>query len=92
MASTSSIDIMGSLNDAMKSITGSKIDLSLPETLPFATQAAQIQANQELTDKITALQKLAQERLRLKAVDIQEGVSGTAGRNIRAPSRIRNRI
>ena len=92
MAGEINIDIMGSLNDAMSAITGSKTDLSLPATTPFAEQEAQIAASQALIEKMQELQKAKGERQRQQAVAIQQAASGGAGQNIRAPARIRQRV
>lgn len=91
MAGTSNIDIMGSLNDALSAITGSKTDLSFDaETSPFAEQAARIKANQELADKLSAIQKLNAERA-LQIGNNFEQADAFAPFRSRISSRIRKR-
>ncbi len=79
MAVTNSIDIMGSLEDALGAITSSKVDLGLSMNLPFTTTQRNIEDNQKLIDKMTAVQKVLAERERIKAEGIRTGL------DLRAP-------
>ena len=81
MAGTSSIDIMGSLNDALSAITGSKVDLSLSINNPFTEQAQSIEDNQTILQKMKALKKAEAERTRLNAV----GARAKIDKGLRAP-------
>lgn len=93
MAGTSSMDILGSLNDVMNSILGAKTNLKgLSMNLPFEDAVQTVDVNEKLFAKMKELVAKKAEEDRLKAVAIQAAASGGAGTKIRAPARIRNRI
>lgn len=81
MAGTSSIDIMGSLEDVLGGIMGSKTDLNLSMNLPFSDQKRSMKDNQDLIDKMVKQQKITAAREQQKA----EGVRAGIDKGLRSP-------
>ena len=88
MAGISSIDIMGSLGDALGSIRRSKVDLSLPETSPFAGQKQQVADSQNMINEIMSLLALDAEKERQKAIGVQQAVAAQS----ETPARMTTRL